>query len=169
VAALEQAKAALQQHLDKSTEENATLTTELLATAERAVKAEDAVKTAKGLAEEAETRRTLMRNRFHTFKESVRTGAAKLQKVLPDLLEKYGFEAPEVSSEDTVGVDVFFKWLRACIAMRDAGAHFHEDISVVVAVRTLSAAVYGLFLAEAGNAGSVTKAQLCSLHDEGFP
>jgi len=33
----------------------------------------------------------------------------------------------------------------------------------------LSAAVYGLFLAEAGNAGSVTKAQLHSLRDEGFP
>ena len=58
--------------------ENTTLTLELLATAERAVKAEDAAKAAKGLAEEAETRRVLLRNRFHTFKDSVRAGAAKL-------------------------------------------------------------------------------------------
>jgi len=71
VAALEQEKVALQQRLDKSTEENTTLTSVLLATAERAVKAEDTAKAAKGLAEEAETRRTLMRNHFHTFKESV--------------------------------------------------------------------------------------------------
>ena len=109
MAALEQEKAALQQHLDKSTEENTTLTSELLATAEQAVKAEDMAKTAKGLAKEAETRRTLMRNHFRTFKESVRTGAAKLQKELFDLLEKYGLEAPEVSSEDSIGVDAFFK------------------------------------------------------------
>ena len=52
--------------------------------------------------------------------------------------------------------------------MLDAGAHFHEDISVVVAVRTLSATVYGLFHAEAGNTGRVTKAQLHSLRDESF-
>jgi len=92
----------------------------------------------------------------------------KLQKELFDLLEKYGLEAPEVSLEDTVEVETFFKWLHACVMMLDAGAHFHEDISAVVAVCTLSVAVYGLFLADAGNAGSVTKAQLCSLHDEGF-
>ena len=109
MAALEQENAALQQHIDKSAEENTTLTSELLATAERVVKAEDAAKPVKGLAEEAETRRTLMRNHYHTFKESVRTGAAKLQKELSDLLEKYGLEATEVSSEDTVGVDAFFK------------------------------------------------------------
>jgi septal ring factor EnvC (AmiA/AmiB activator) len=109
VAALEQEKAALQQRINKSAEENTTLTSELLATAKRAVKAEDMAKAAKGLAEEAETRRTLMRNHYHTFKESVRTGAAKLQKELSDLLEKYGLEATEVSSEDTVGVDALFK------------------------------------------------------------
>jgi hypothetical protein len=62
----------------------------------------------------------------------------------------------------------FFKWLHACIAMLDAGAHFHVDISVVVAVRTLSATVYGLFPAKAGNAGGVTKVQLRSLQDESF-
>ena len=38
----------------------------------------------------------------------------------------------------------------------------------MVAVCTLSAAVYGLFPAEAGNAGIVTKAQLCSLCEKGF-
>ena len=42
VAALEREKAALQQRLDKSAAEKATLTTELLAMAERAVQAEDA-------------------------------------------------------------------------------------------------------------------------------
>ena len=91
-----------------------------------------------------------------------------MQEVLPDLLEKYGLAAPEVSSKDAIEVETFFKWLRACVTMLDAGAHFHEDISAVVAVCTLSVAVYGLFLADAGNAGSVTKAQLCSLHNEGF-
>ena len=52
--------------------------------------------------------------------------------------------------------------------MLDAGAHFQEDISAVVAVRTLSAAVYGLFAAKAGNAGGVMKAQIYPLRDEGF-
>ena len=78
-------------------------------------------------------------------------------------------DAPDVSSEDTVGVDDFFKWLHACIAMSDAGAHFNEDISAVVAVRTLGAAVYGLFPSEATSASTVTKAQLRCLRDEGFP
>jgi len=44
-------------------------------------------------------------------------------------------------------------------------AHFHEDISAMVAVRTLSAAVYSLFPSEAGQASIVTKAQLRSLRD----
>jgi hypothetical protein len=52
--------------------------------------------------------------------------------------------------------------------MLDAGAHFHEDISAVVAVCTLSAAVYGLFPSEAGQAGRVMKAQLRSLRDSSF-
>ena len=52
--------------------------------------------------------------------------------------------------------------------MVDAGAHFHEDISAVVAVRTLSAAVYGLFPTEAGATGGVTKAQLRSLRGPNF-
>ena len=51
---------------------------------------------------------------------------------------------------DTVGLSSFFQWLRACVAMLDAGAHFHKDISAMVAVRTLSAVVYGLFPSEAG-------------------
>jgi hypothetical protein len=53
--------------------------------------------------------------------------------------------------------------------MLDTGAHFNEDISAVVAVRTLSATVYSLFPSEAASASTVTKAQLCCLHDEGFP
>ena len=52
--------------------------------------------------------------------------------------------------------------------MLDAGAHFHEDISAMVAVRTLSAAVYSLFPSEARQASVVTKAQLRSLHDPSF-
>ena len=56
-----------------------------------------------------------------------------------------------------------------CIAMLDAGTHFNEDISTVVIVRTLSAAVYSLFPSEAASASTVTKAQLCCLRDEGFP
>ena len=101
-----------------------------------------------------------MHKHFHSFKESVRAGATKLQKELPDFLKKYGLDAPNVSSEDTVRVDDFFKWLRACIAMLDAGAHFNEDISAVVTVRTLSAAVYSLFPSKAVGASTVTKAQL---------
>jgi molecular chaperone GrpE (heat shock protein) len=169
VAALEKENEALQRHLDKSSEEKATLTTELLAAADRAVKAEDSAKAAKLLADDAKKQRALMHKCFHSFKESVRAGATKLQKELPDILKKYGLDAPDVSSGDTVGVDDFFKWLRACIATLYAGAHFNEDISAVVAVRTLSAAVYSLFPFEAASASTVMKAQLCCLRDEGFP
>jgi len=109
-----------------------------------------------------------MHKRFHSFKELVRAGAAKLQKELSGILKKYGLDAPDVSSGDTVGVDDFFKWLRACIATLDAGAHFNEDISAVVAVRMLSVAVYSLFPSEATSASTVTKAQLRCLRDEGF-
>ena len=52
--------------------------------------------------------------------------------------------------------------------MLDAGAHFHEDISAMVTVRTLSAAVYSLFPSKAGQASVVTKAQLHSLRDPSF-
>ena len=52
--------------------------------------------------------------------------------------------------------------------MLDAGAHFHEDISAMVAVHMLSASVYSLFLSEAGQASVVTKAQLRSLRDPSF-
>ena len=140
----------------------------MLAIADRAVKAEDAAKAAKLLEDDAEKRRALMHKHFHSFKESARAGATKLQKELPDILKKYGLDTPDVSSGDTVRVDDF-KWLRACIAMLDAGAHFNEDISVVVAVRTLSAAVYSLFSSEAASASTVTKAQLRCLRDKGFP
>ena len=111
-----------------------------------------------------------MRTRLHTFKEAIKIGSAKLQEELPNLLAKYGLVALDMFLEDTdtVGLESFFQWLRVCVAMLDAGAHFHEDISVVVAVRTLSAVVYGLFPAEAGTVGRVTKAQLRSLRDESF-
>ena len=52
--------------------------------------------------------------------------------------------------------------------MLEDGAHFHEYISAMVAVRTLSAAVYNLFPSEAGQASIVTKAQLRSLRDPSF-
>jgi len=71
VAALEQEKATLQQCLEKSTAERDTLATELLATAERAIKAEDAAKAAKKLAEDAESSREVMCTRLRTFKESI--------------------------------------------------------------------------------------------------
>ena len=132
------------------------------------VKADDAAKAVKLLEDDAEKRRALMHKRFHSFKESVRAGETMLQKELPDILKKYGLDAPDVSSGDTVRVDDFFKWLLACIAMLDAGAHFNENISDVVAVRTLSAAVYSLFSSEAASASTVTKAQLRCPRDEGF-
>ena len=72
-------------------------------------------------------------------------------------MKKYRLDALDVSSGDTVRVDDFFKWLRACFAMLDAGAHFNEDISAVVAVRTLSVVVYSLFPSEAASASTVTK------------
>ena len=76
--ALGEEKEALQQRLDKSFEEKATLTTELLAAANRAVKAEDSAKATKLLADDAKKWRALMHKRFHSFKESVRAGATKL-------------------------------------------------------------------------------------------
>lgn len=60
VAALEQEKTALQQCLDQPAAERATLATELLAMAKRAIKAEDAAKATKKIAEDAETRRDVM-------------------------------------------------------------------------------------------------------------
>ena len=80
-----------------------------------------------------------MRTRLRTFKEVIKTGSEKLQEELPDLLAKYGLVAPDIFPEgtDTVGLESFFQWLRACVAMVEAGAHFHEDISAVVAVRSL--------------------------------
>ena len=111
-----------------------------------------------------------MRTRLRTFKEAIKSGSEKLQEELPDLLAKYGLVAPDIFPEgtDTVGLESFFQWLRACVAMVEAGVHFHEDISAVVAVRTLSAAVYGLFPAEAGAPSGVTKAQLRSLRNANF-
>ena len=167
---LEQEKAALQQRLEKSAAERDTLTSELLATAKRAVKAKDEAKATKKLAEDAESSREVMRTRLRTFKEAIKIGSEKLQEELPDLLAKYGLVAPDIFPEgtETIGLESFFQWLRACVAMVEAGAHFHEDIRVVVTVRTLSAAVYGLFPAEAGATGGVTKAQLRSLRDANF-
>ena len=52
--------------------------------------------------------------------------------------------------------------------MLDARVPSHKDISAMVAVRTLSDVVYGLFPSEAGQAGGVTKAQLRSLRDSSF-
>ena len=110
VAALEEEKAALQRRVDKSDEEKATLTTELLATADRAVKAEDTAKAAKLLAEDAEKHRDAMQRRLRTFKEAIKTGSEKLQEELPDLLASYGFVAPDMFPEgtDTVGLGSFF-------------------------------------------------------------
>ena len=111
-----------------------------------------------------------MQQRLRTFKEAIKTGSEKLQEELPDLLARYGLVAPDMFPEgaDSIGLGSFFQWLRACVAMLDAGAHFHEDISAMVAVRTLSAAVYNLFPSEAGQASVVTKAQLRSLRDPSF-
>ena len=78
VAALEQEKAGLQRHLEKSIAERNTLASELLATAERAVKAEVKAKAAKKLAEDAESSREVMRTRLRTFKEAIKSGSEKL-------------------------------------------------------------------------------------------
>ena len=56
IASLEKEKIELQMRLARSAEEKATLTTELLASADRAVKAEDAARAAKLLDEDAEKR-----------------------------------------------------------------------------------------------------------------
>jgi len=131
VATLEQEKDALQQCLEKSAVERDTLTTELLAMAERAVKAEDAAKAAKKLAEDAESSREVMHTRLRTFKEAIKIGSEKLEEELLALLAKYGLVAPDIFPEgtDTVGLGSFFQWLRAYVAMVEAGARFHEDIS----------------------------------------
>ena len=170
VASLEKEKAELEMRLARSAEEKATLTTELLASADRAVRADAAAKAAKLLAEDAAKLRDTMQQWLRTFKEAIKTGSEKLQEELPDLLARYGLVAPNMFPEgaDSIGLGSFFQWLRACVAMLDAGAHFHEDISAMVAVRTLSTAVYSLFPSEAGQASVVTKAQLRSLRDPSF-
>ena len=90
VAALEKEKRGPTMTPRQILRKKATLTTELLATADRAVKVEDSAKAAKLLAEDAKKRRALMHKCFQSFKESVRAGATKLQKELPDFLKKYG-------------------------------------------------------------------------------
>ena len=75
VASLEKEKTELQMRLARSAEEKATLTTELLASADRAVKAEDATKSAKLLAENAEKHRDAMQRWLRTFKEAIKTGS----------------------------------------------------------------------------------------------
>ena len=100
VAALEKEKATLQLRLEKSTAKNATLSTELVATAEQVGPAEEAAKEAKKEVEATEERRTTMRNRLHSYKEAVKAGASVLQEELPELLEKYGLMAPEMSSKE---------------------------------------------------------------------
>ena len=59
----------------------------------------------------------MTRNRLHSYKEAVKAEAVALQEELPDLLEKYRLVAPELSSEDNIGLEKNFKWLRACVAM----------------------------------------------------
>jgi hypothetical protein len=78
VASLEKEKIELQTRLTRSAEEKATLTMELLASADRSVKAEDAVKAAKLLAEDAERRRDAMQKWLRSFKEAIKTGSEKL-------------------------------------------------------------------------------------------
>jgi len=58
----------------------------------------------------------MTRNRLHSYKEAVKAEVAALQE-LPDLLEKYMLVASELSSEDNIGLEKNFKWLRACVAM----------------------------------------------------
>ena len=115
VASLEKEKEELQMRLDRSAEEKATLTMELLASADRAVKVEDAARAAKLLAEDAEKRRDLMQKRLRTFKEAIKTGSEKLQEELPGLLARYELVALDKFPEgtDTVGLGSFFQWLRA--------------------------------------------------------
>ena len=78
MASLEKEKTELQMHLDRSAGKKATLTMELLASADRAVKAEDAAKAAKLLAEDAEKRQDVMQKQLRTFKEAIKTGSEKL-------------------------------------------------------------------------------------------
>src|SRR6185312_8306722 len=96
VASQEKEKAELETRLARSAEEKATLTTELLASADRAVRAEDAAKAAKLLAEDAAKRRDTMQQRLRTFKEAIKTGSEKLQEELLDLLARYGLVAPDM-------------------------------------------------------------------------
>ena len=67
MAALDEEKEALQRCLVKSSEEKVTLTMELLAAADRAVKVEDSVKAAKLLVDAAEKWRALMHKRLFAF------------------------------------------------------------------------------------------------------
>ena len=133
--------------------------------------AEEDALCSKKVAETAEEKRNLMRSRLHNYRGAIKAGAIALQQQLPDLMAKYGLSAPDMasgSSGETVGLEDFFRWLRTCVAMVEASARFYEDLSAIVAVRTLSATVYGLFPSASGYAGSVTKGQFCSLRDPGF-
>jgi len=73
------------------------------------------------------------------------------------LLEKVGLTAPELSQDPLVEVSELFHWRRASIIMAGDGVDFFTDLTTAVTARTLSAAVCGLLLADAGSSSTVTK------------
>ena len=75
---------------------------------------------------------------------------------------------PELSQEQLVEVSELFWWLRACITMAGAGSQFYTGLTATVTARTLSVVVCGLFPADAGSSGNLTKAGLRTLRHRSF-
>ncbi|KAG2571459.1 uncharacterized protein LOC120640649 [Panicum virgatum] len=161
IAALEKEKADLQASLASARSEVDATSKQLTEACQRASAAEEEAK-------KVEERRTKTKETLGRFCEVIASGAELLQADIHNLLERFGLTPPELSEEDNVGVAELFRWLRVCVAMADTGSLFYGDLSAAIAARALSASVCGLLLADSGNSGSITKAQLRTLCDRSF-
>lgn len=111
-----------------------------------------------------EQRHECVHGKYHFLKISFAAGVEKLFEEMPEFLAYYGLIAPAMDREN-VDISAFFDWVRSCLAMLDAGAQLHSDLSAAVAACTLAASVCRLFPDDAANPQSISKAQLRHLRD----
>jgi hypothetical protein len=127
---------------------------------DRAQAAEDAAKTAEDRCKNAE-------ELVGVFQQAVADGALPLQSEVHKLLERFGIDAPPMTSEDANSVELIelFRWLRCCVAMTDCGSQFFGELNASVTVRSLIAAVCSLIKAPDGGEAIFSKTKLRTLRD----
>jgi len=173
VAQLEREKTALDAALSTSQAETETALKatrqEAEAAKEETVEARLQVDAKKKELEETECKHQAMCPAINAYREAIRAGAEPLQIEVDELLEKLGLVAPDLSpNAPTISISELFRWLRACVAMANSGSWAMGDLSAVVAVRSLSAAICRLLPAGGGADAAFTKAQLWSMRNATF-